>query len=78
MLTHFHADHVDGLSGVLDGRRVGEVWVTRLLDPPEGIEEVRAAGLEPGYAPFGATAAFGPVTVQTLWPRSDLADERAW
>ena len=23
ILTHFHADHVDGLAGVLDGRRVG-------------------------------------------------------
>ncbi len=68
VLTHFHADHVDGLDGVIDGRRVGEVWVTRLLDPPEGVDDVRAAGLSPGYAPFGATTAVGSATVQALWP----------
>ena len=28
VLTHFHADHVDGLSGVLDGRSVGAVEVS--------------------------------------------------
>ena len=33
VLTHFHADHVDGLAGVLDHRQVGEVEVTRLADP---------------------------------------------
>jgi len=30
VLTHFHADHVGGLAGVLDGRRVGPVYVTPL------------------------------------------------
>ena len=30
VITHFHADHVDGLDGVLDGRRVGQVWVSPL------------------------------------------------
>ncbi len=34
VLTHFHADHVDGVSGVLRRRSVGEVEVTRLADPP--------------------------------------------
>ena len=43
VLTHFHADHVDGLPGVLDGRHVGTVWVTRLLDPPDGVDLVRSA-----------------------------------
>ena len=37
VLTHFHADHVDGLAGVLDGRTVGEVEITRLPDPPGGV-----------------------------------------
>ena len=40
VLTHFHADHVDGLAGVVDGRRVGAVLTTRVLDPPGGVEEV--------------------------------------
>ena len=37
VLTHFHADHVDGLAGVLRRRDVGEVEVTRLADPPGGV-----------------------------------------
>jgi competence protein ComEC len=40
VLTHFHADHVDGLAGVLDGRSVGELDVSRLADPPEGVRLV--------------------------------------
>ena len=51
VLTHFHADHVDGLPGVLDGRHVEAVEVSRLGDPPAGVALVRraddAAGLTP-------------------------------
>src|SRR3954447_7262315 len=43
VLTHFHADHVDGLPGVLSGRRVDAIEVTRLADPPEGVALVRRA-----------------------------------
>ncbi|MGH3360011.1 MAG: ComEC/Rec2 family competence protein [Nocardioidaceae bacterium] len=34
VLTHAHADHVDGLAGVLDGRAVGEVGVSGLGSSP--------------------------------------------
>ena len=40
VLTHFHADHIDGLTGVLDGRAGRRVEVTRLLDPPDGVDGV--------------------------------------
>ena len=33
VLTHFHADHVDGLRGVWSGRTVGQVWVSPLAAP---------------------------------------------
>jgi competence protein ComEC len=33
MLTHFHADHVDGLSAVLANRKVGEIWTGPLPSP---------------------------------------------
>jgi competence protein ComEC len=33
ILTHFHADHVDGLPGVLSHRRVGEIWISPLASP---------------------------------------------
>jgi competence protein ComEC len=72
LLTHFHADHVDGLPGVLDGRRVGAVEVTRLADPPEGValvsEAARDAGLQPMPAPYAATRTLGDLRFQVLWP----------
>ncbi|MBJ7358622.1 MAG: ComEC/Rec2 family competence protein [Nocardioides sp.] len=72
VLTHFHADHVDGLAGVLDGRTVDDVVVTRLLDPPRAVDEVlqtsRAEQLAPRYAGYGTTTSYGPLSLQTLWP----------
>ncbi|MCB0895299.1 MAG: ComEC/Rec2 family competence protein [Nocardioidaceae bacterium] len=72
VLTHFHADHVDGVGGVLDGRTVGEVDTTRLLDPPAGVAEVDAAaarvGLVAAPAPYAVTRRVGDVTLQALWP----------
>ncbi|TDD65847.1 DNA internalization-related competence protein ComEC/Rec2 [Jiangella aurantiaca] len=41
ILTHFHADHVGGLAGVLAGRDVGRVLVSPLDDPPESADGVR-------------------------------------
>jgi len=72
VLTHFHADHVDGIEGVLDGRRVEAVLVTRLQDPPDGVAEVAdaatEAGLVPEVASSGASVAYGEVSLQILWP----------
>jgi competence protein ComEC len=33
ILTHFHADHVDGLAGVFARRRVAEIWISPLASP---------------------------------------------
>jgi competence protein ComEC len=75
VLSHFHADHVDGLAGVLDGRKVGAIETTRLLDPPGGVEEVdRLAGrlgLTPTPAPYGKVLTVGAVTLEALWPPPD-------
>lgn len=46
VLTHFHADHVDGLSGVLEGRRVAEIQVSPLADPPDRAATVHALAEE--------------------------------
>ncbi|MFD5467459.1 ComEC/Rec2 family competence protein [Kitasatospora sp. NPDC127059] len=42
LLTHFHADHVEGVPGVLRGRRVGAVEGTVLDDPPGEAARVTA------------------------------------
>ncbi|GAB4006282.1 ComEC/Rec2 family competence protein [Nocardioides ultimimeridianus] len=72
VLTHFHADHVDGLSGALSGRHVGEIETTEVLDPPEGVRVVQEAAARAGVpvraAPYGLTRRYGDVTVQVLYP----------
>jgi competence protein ComEC len=72
VLTHFHADHVDGLPGVLGGRDVAEVDVSRLADPPAGValvrDAARAAGLAPREAPYAVTRRIGDVSLEPVWP----------
>jgi len=68
VLTHFHADHVDGVAGVYDGRRVGEVDVTGLPEPAERVHAVaRASGplRVPGY---GEQRTIGQARLQVLGP----------
>jgi competence protein ComEC len=72
VLTHFHADHVDGLPGVLDGRRVGGVETTAVADPPGGVGLVRRvaqeAGIPVAVAQYGTTRRIGAAVVQVLHP----------
>ena len=72
VLTHFHADHVDGVGGVLEGRDVGAIEGTALLEPAAGVREVETAlGRDPGAASYGLTRTVGEVSLQTVWPRPD-------
>jgi len=75
VLTHFHADHVDGLSGALHGRRVAEIETTGVLDPPEGVRSVREAAAGAAVpirlAPYGSTRSYAGLTLQVLYPNLD-------
>ncbi|MGZ4654661.1 ComEC/Rec2 family competence protein [Oryzihumus sp.] len=72
VLTHFHADHVDGLPGVLHGRTVRQVLTSPVRDPPEGAAQVdrqaAAAGVpvQPLYA--GDDLRFGSLRAHVVWP----------
>lgn len=72
VLTHFHADHVDGLDGVLDGRQVDAIETSPVQDPPSGAEQVRRAATRAGVplrpAPFGATRRYGDIVLQVVHP----------
>ncbi len=72
VLTHFHADHVTGLAGVVHGRSVGTVEVTPLADPPAGVMVVEAtvgsSGLPVVRSTYGGVVRIGDVSLQTLWP----------
>lgn len=72
VLSHFHADHVDGLGGVLDGREVTRAVVSPLAAPEDRAERalrmLGAAGVpvDEGWAGLGGTA--GAVAWRSLWP----------
>jgi competence protein ComEC len=72
VLTHFHADHVDGLPAVLADHRTGEVDVTATEDPPQGAREVRrwaaAAHVPERVPPLGEARTVGPLTWQVVGP----------
>jgi len=72
VLTHFHADHVDGLAGVLHGRRVGAIEVTPYADPAVAAAKVRriaaGAGVPVVTARPGEVRAVGPLRWQVLAP----------
>ncbi len=77
VLTHFHADHVDGLPGVLAGRETAQVLVTSFADPPEGAQQVHAwadaAGVPVRVATFGEVRRIGSLTLQVVGPSGQFA-----
>ncbi|MFE9764378.1 ComEC/Rec2 family competence protein [Streptomyces sp. NPDC005808] len=72
VLTHFHADHVAGLAGVLRGRSVGAIETTGLEEPPDQAEFVRreaaARHIPVTRAVSGERRRTGGLDWQVLWP----------
>ena len=72
ILTHFHADHVDGLPGVLRGRQVGQILTTPVEEPPFQAEEVHrwasaaAVPMSPVYA--GDDLSWVGIHAHAWWP----------
>lgn len=71
VLTHPHADHVDGVPGVLRGRLVEEALVSPLREPPEQATKVDGwlAGIPVRVASAGERRAVEGITLTTLWPQ---------
>lgn len=73
VLTHFHADHVGGLGGLLEAVDVGTILSTPLADPREQALLVDEVASDAGHEVLAITAGdrrrVGQVTWQALWPR---------
>ncbi|MFJ9949962.1 ComEC/Rec2 family competence protein [Kitasatospora sp. NPDC091207] len=80
LLTHFHADHVEGVPGVLRGRAVGAIEGTSVNDPPGEAARVSgwaaAAGVPLLRARRGEQRSAGPgLSWQVVWPEAELPAE---
>ncbi len=73
VLTHFHADHVNGLAGVLDGRQVDAVFTTIAREPlaqAAGVlHELDRRGLQVQEVRAGSTFRVGSGEYRVIWPR---------
>jgi competence protein ComEC len=72
IVTHFHADHVDGLSGVLARRTVGEIWTGPLPSPAYEASAVRQQAADRGVPvrvpAVGSEVTVGDASVLVLGP----------
>ena len=72
ILSHFHADHVGGLSGLLKGRKVNQVWISNNLEP-ELHSKLALNSLKSSQivrVQKGLTAQVGEVRLKVLWPEA--------
>lgn len=76
VLTHFHADHVEGLPGLLRDRSIGRVLVSPLAEPAGEVRRVTGwlaeQQLGPEVAAVGEQATVGSARYQVLWPQRVL------
>lgn len=72
LLTHFHADHAEGLAGVLDGRRVGQIRVSPVREPKEEALKVDRlagkAGIPVAELRSGDVVTDGGLRADVWWP----------
>lgn len=72
VLTHFHADHVDGLPGAIGGREVHEILASPVRDPPYQWREVQrwaqARGIPVRELFAGDRLTWPGVSADVWWP----------
>jgi competence protein ComEC len=78
VLTHFHADHVAGLAGVLEGRQVVEIRVSPVKDPEALADRTSvlaaAAGTPVRELRAGDVMSVGETRADVWWPGREIAE----
>ncbi|PID96070.1 MAG: competence protein ComEC [Actinomycetales bacterium] len=78
VLTHFHADHVMGLTGAAQGRAVHELLTSPVTEPPEQAAEVAAwaaaAGVPVRQVHAGELLRWPGLTARVWWPARIIRD----
>ena len=78
VLTHFHADHVGGVSSVIKGRDIGEVWISNNLQPEQSSKLVMnlLSGIKTRTVKAGDNFAFAAnaLSIKVLWPNATGQD----
>jgi len=76
ILSHFHADHVDGLAGLIKNRRIGQTWISNNSDPIMQSLRVKALlhGKEIVIARRGMKTSFGAISIKVLWPDTTIGN----
>jgi competence protein ComEC len=76
VLTHFHADHVEGLGGVLADWPVAEIRSSPVRDPPGEAEAMgrlaSASHTRVGELRAGQHLEVGAVTADVWWPAREI------
>ncbi|MEO7751806.1 MAG: ComEC/Rec2 family competence protein, partial [Terracoccus sp.] len=76
VLTHFHADHVRGLAGVLDSRPVARLLTSTVREPSSEADQVArlaaAAAVPVTALRAGATLVVRGVTADVWWPAREI------
>lgn len=70
ILSHFHADHVGGLSGAIKNRTVRQVWVSTNAEPLSESARVRSLLKDVDFVmpQRGYSAGIAQFTIDVLWP----------
>jgi competence protein ComEC len=72
ILSHFHADHIGGLSGLLQSRHVGQVWISTNLEPLlesthvlKLLQESKIVTVQKGFV-----SQIAGIQFEVLWPEN--------
>jgi len=73
ILTHFHSDHIGGLSKVLENRKISQVWISKLAEPAAAYQSTieQLSGIDIKIVQQGETYLLPRFATQVLvlWPK---------